>query len=103
MEYSKNFFGKTTLDSNDSEELNVGERIELEYYETQNTETEGKEYGIEVLKKDVKLEKFNIETKVVNNISDEENTVNRLLEILMTNKVTPVSVDDVISDTMALY
>lgn len=103
MEYSKNFFGRTTIDSSDSEEIKEDEKIELEYYETHNLkENDGKKYGIEVLKRNLKQDKFNIETKIVNNISNEENTINRLLEILMINKVTPVSVDDVISDISVL-
>ena len=45
---------------------------------------------------------INIETKIVNNISNEEKEINKLLEILMLNKVTPVSVDDIISDMSVL-
>ena len=103
MEYSKSFFGKTTIDSSDSEEIKANEKIELEYYKTNNlTKKDEKKYGIEVLKRDVKQDEFNVETKIVNNISNEENTISRLLEILMINKVTPVSVDDVISDISVL-
>lgn len=103
MEYSKSFFGKTIIDSSDSEEIKTDEKIELEYYKTHNlNKKDDKQFGIEVLKRDVKQDKFNIETKIVNNISNEENTISRLLEILMINKVTPVSVDDVISDISVL-
>lgn len=103
MEYKKSFFGRTVIDSSDSDELNFNEKIELEYYETHNLLKENeREYGIEVVKRNQKNEKFNIESKVVNNISKEENEVNRLLEILMVNKVTPVTVDDIISDISVL-
>ena len=96
MEYSKSFFGKATIDSSDSEDIRDDEKIELEYYKTNNvTQKDDKKFGIEVLKRDVKQDEFNIETKIVNNISSEENTISRLLEILMINKVTPISVDDV--------
>lgn len=97
MEYKKQFFGRVTIDQNDSEELN--EKIELEYYETRNlTEINERKYGIEIIKKKEESEKFNIESKIVNNISSKEQEINRLLNILMANKVTPISVDDVISD-----
>lgn len=97
MEYRKSFFGKTIIDRSDSEELN--EKIELEYYETHNlAEKNERKYGIEIVKTKEKNEKFNIESKVINNISNEEQEVNKLLNILMLNKVTPVSVDDIISD-----
>ena len=97
MEYKKQFFGRVTIDKNDSEELN--EKIELEYYETRNlTEINERKYGIEIIKKKEESEKFNIESKIVNNISSKEQEINKLLNILMTNKVTPISVDDIISD-----
>ena len=99
MEYRQSFFGKTIIDRSDSEELNENEKIELEYYETHNlAEKNERKYGIEIVKTKEKNEKFNIESKVINNISNEEQEVNKLLNILMLNKVTPVSVDDIISD-----
>ena len=103
MEYKKSFFGKTIIDSSDYEESNDNEKFELEYYETHNmTGTCKKEYGIEIVKKRKQDEKFNIESKIINNISDEEKDVNKLLEILMLNKVTPITADDVISDISVL-
>lgn len=103
MEYKKSFFGRTIIDSSDSEEIENNKKIELEYYETRNlAEKYERKYGIEVVKRDGKNEKFNIESKIVNNISNEEKEINKLLEILMLNKVTPVSVDDIISDISVL-
>ena len=103
MEYKKSFFGKTIIDSSDYEESNDNEKFELEYYETHNlAEKNERKYGIEVIKKKDEKEKFNIETKVINNISNEEKDVNKLLEILMINKVTPITVDDIISDISVL-
>ena len=103
MEYKKSLFGRTIIDSSDSDEINDNEIIELEYYETHNfAEKNGRKYGIEVIKKKEMNEKFNIESKIVNNISNEEIEINRLLEILMLNKVTPISVDDIISDISVL-
>ena len=97
MEYKKQFFGRVTIDKNDSEKKK--KKIELEYYETRNlTEINERKYGIEIIKKKEESEKFNIESKIVNNISSKEQEINRLLNILMANKVTPISVDDVISD-----
>ena len=101
MEYKKSLFGRTVIDSSDSEEID--DEIELEYYETSNlVEENGRKYGIEVVKKKRRNEKFNIETKIVNNLSSKEKEVDKLLEILMLNKVTPISVDDVISDISVL-
>ena len=103
MEYKKSFFGKTSINSSDSEEKETIEEIELEYYETRNFNEENKrEYRIEVVKKNMKNEGFNIESKIVNNISNEETAISKLLEIMLLNKVTPVTVDDIISDTTVL-
>ena len=103
MEYKKSFFGKTVIDSSDSEEIENDEKIELEYYETRHLVNENeRKYGIEIVKKKEKCEKFNIESKIINNISNEEKTINKLLQILMLNKVTPITVDDVISDISVL-
>ena len=103
MEYKKSLFGKTSINSSDSEEQETIEEIELEYYETRNFNEENKrEYGIEVVKKNMKNEGFNIESKIVNNISNEETAISKLLEIMLLNKVTPVTVDDIISDTTVL-
>lgn len=103
MEYQKSFFGRTTIDSSDYDDIDENEKIELEYYETHNlTEKNERYYGIEVVKTSKKKEKFNIESKIVNNISNEEKHINNLLKILMLNKVTPISVDDIISDISVL-
>lgn len=103
MEYQKCLFGKTVVDSTVSDELSSDEKFELEYYETTNSAEENKrKFGIEVVKKKDEDEKFNIESKIVNNISNEENKIKSLLKILMLNKVTPISVDDVISDISVL-
>ena len=101
MEYKKSLFGRTVIDSSDSEEID--DKIELEYYETSNlVEENERKYGNEVVKKEKGNKKFNIESKIVNNISNEEKHINNLLKILMLNKVTPISVDDIISDISVL-
>lgn len=103
MEYKKRFFGRAVIDSSDYDEITEAKRIELEYYQTHNVaQKKEKKYGIEVVKKDKESDEFNIESKIVNNISDEEKEIKRLLEILMLNKVTPISVDDIISDISVL-
>ena len=103
MEYKKSFFGRAIIDSKYSEEIKKKKKIELEYYETHNLlEENERKYGIEIVKKDENKEKFNIESKIINNISSKENEISNLLKILMLNKVTPISVDDVISDMSVL-
>lgn len=97
MNYLKKFYGRTVIDGSDSEELATDHKIELEYYQIKN-ETSSKPYGIEIVKKRMENDILNIEEKTVRHICNEEDNNNKLLEILMLNKVTPVAVDDIIQD-----
>lgn len=97
MRCLKKFYGKTTIDSSDSEELNKECKMELEYYQLENS-TSKHQYGIEIVKKERVNNLLNIEKKMVNNICNKEQETNKLLELLMINKVTPISVDDILQD-----
>lgn len=97
MKYLKKLYGKTVIDSSDSEELLVNHKIELEYYQIKN-ETPSKPYGIKIVKRNIENNIMNIEEKTVRHICNGEEDNNRLLKILISNKVTPVAVDDVIED-----
>lgn len=97
MKYLKKFYGKTVIDSCDSDELMEDDKIELEYYQIKS-EMSSKPYGIGIVKRKVENDIINIEEKTVHNICDIEQDNNKLLEILMLNKVTPVVVEDIIED-----
>ncbi len=101
MEYRKKLYGTTIIDSSDSEEIQSNQKIELEYYEIQSNrrllEEEG-QYGVEIIKKKVKDEITDIEGKVMKHIFQTEKDICQLLEKLMNNKVTPISLEDVIAD-----
>lgn len=97
MKYLKKLYGKTVIDSFDSEELADGYKIQLEYYQLENN-TSSKPYGIEIVKRNVENNIMNIENKIIENICDREIDASRLLDILISNKVTPISADDVIQD-----
>lgn len=100
MNNIKELYGEAIIDSRDSEELNIGERIKLEYYKTisklfanGNRET----YGIGIVKS-TKTLKGKIESREINNILLEEKQTEKLLKILINNKVTPIALDDVLTD-----
>jgi len=97
MAYLKKLYGKAIIDSSDSEELQDDYKMELEYYQVEN-EASSKPYGVEIVKKIMENDRMNIEDKKLESICDKEQDTNNLLEILITNKVTPISVDDVIED-----
>lgn len=93
----RKFYGKTTIDSSDSDELQEEYKMELEYYQLENS-TSKHQYGIEIVKKEIKNNQINIEKKMINNICNREQETSKLLQILMTNKVTPISVEDILQD-----
>ncbi len=102
---SKVYYGKTFLEAKDIRDTNVKNRIELEYYRIkkkkhhllkENTET----YGIEVVKKEYKGHKVNIEKEKVEKISNKKANIDSILNILKEFQVTPVALKDVIDDMM---
>lgn len=97
MKYLKKLYGKTSINSSDLDFQADCDEIELEYYEIKN-ETTSKPYGIEIIKKSVENDITNIEEKTIYHICNQEQENNRLLEILMINKVTPIAVEDIIED-----
>jgi len=101
MKYLKKLYGKTSIDSSDFDSFIECDEIELEYYQIKN-ETTRKPYGIEIIKKSVENDITNIEEKTVFHICNKEQDNNRLLEILMTNKVTPIAVEDIIEDLLKI-
>ena len=96
----KELYDKAIIDKNDIEGINIRGKIQLEYYKTTNNliNDEYKKYGIKIVKKHKKIYKEMIESKEIDNISDEETKVERLLKLLVSNKVTPIGLDDVLSD-----
>lgn len=105
MEYLKKLYGTTVIDSSDSEDDGIEGQIELEYYKTKNglvVLEDKKPYGIEIIKKKKENEQLNIEAKVINNMFDEETKINKLLDLLIKNKVTPISVEDILADLITV-
>ena len=79
--------------------------IKLEYYKTQTNEEEVKsqkdiKYGVEVIKTAYINEKVDIEKRTIPEILRDEMKINRILDKLKENKVTPVSVEYVIEDLL---
>lgn len=101
MKYLKTLYGKAIIDSSDSTEIENDHKIELEYYTTKQSilfKKESKPYGIEVVKKDIERNRIDVEKTVVNNICGLEKDVKNLVNLFVVNKVTPMSVEDIISD-----
>ena len=79
--------------------------IKLEYYKTQTNEEDEKnqkdiKYGIEVIKTSYIDEQVRIEKQTIPEIIRDEIKINRILDKLKENKVTPVSAEYVIEDLL---
>ena len=79
--------------------------IKLEYYKTQTNEEDVKnqrdiKYGIEVIKTSYINEIVSIEKRTIPEIIRDEIKINRILDKLKENKVTPVSAEYVIEDLL---
>ena len=98
----RKLYGKVTIEGEDFEynqNPKQQEKIFLEYYKTKNAQTnDEKKYGIEVIKKEENKDGITREKTVENGISNNEKVIDKLLEILIENKVTPITTKDVITD-----
>ncbi len=97
----KTFFSSTFMNQKLLEEANIHYPIRLAYYKIINEEAEKQEkekFGIQVVKIEYKKEKTKIENKKIKHITNEETKIEEVLKILRKNEVTPIIVDDVLSD-----
>ena len=101
----KYFFGCTFMSREELENIGVEYPIKLEYYKTQTNEENVKnqkdiKYGIEVIKTSYIDEKVDVEKRTIPEIIKDEIKINRILDKLKENKVTPVSAEYVIEDLL---
>jgi len=94
----KTFFDGIFIDSNDAEK-EVEYPIKLEYYKTIKTEenVEAK-YGIEIVETEFLNGKVNVESKIINSISNSSEEIEKMIEILKNNEVTPIGIEDAIDE-----
>lgn len=98
----RKLYGKVTIEGEDfgyNQNPGQQEKIFLEYYKTKKAQTKNeKKYGIEVIKKEENKNGITREKTVENGLSNNEKVIDKLLEILIENKVTPITTKDVITD-----
>ena len=107
MYRKKMLYGYTALSYEDLLECDQKNKIELEYYKIKNTKDnikvpeDSNTYGIEIIKKKYNNENnYIVEKSEIHNLTKNEKFVEQILEILKINKVTPISLDDVMYDLM---
>ena len=96
----KSFFGGTYVGKDTLANNNIYYPIRLEYYKTEDTENCKSIYGIEVVKTEYKEDKVNVENKVIDKITDEENTINRILERFKDGEITPAVSEEMLEELL---
>lgn len=95
MERSIKIYGNTEID-NKGEEIPYNP-IKLEYYKTYSDKNQ-KPYGIGVIKTWNNEVETDIEKREFNHIFSKENEADNMLELLLKNKVTPITLKDILED-----
>lgn len=103
MKYERILYGEIQLE----EELLIKNKIynnmELEYYKIKSNKKdkfkrENIIYGIEIVKKEYINNKIKEEKEIIETLTKNEELVNQILEKLKNNKVTPTSLEYIITD-----
>jgi len=97
---SRIYYGGTSFERKELADTEINHRIELEYYKVKNEYNKQAVYGIEVVKREYKIEGVNMEVNNVIGVSDSINRVEEIIDKLKKHKVTPVCLNDVVEDIL---
>ena len=106
MGSSKMFYGGTTFNEIDLNEANRKNNVALEYYKIKEETTKDHSkniFGVEIIKKEYLGNEIAEETKTMNYIAEQEEKADQIIEKLYSNKVTPMSLEDVMTDLLKTY
>lgn len=99
----KYFFGCTFMNQDELQSIGTKHPIKLDYYkmksDDENIKCESK-YGIEVVKTSYIDKNVDIEKKIFPSIATDELLIEKILNVLKRNRVTPVSAEYVIEDLL---
>ena len=95
----KTFFGGIFIEESKLKEEGINYPIKVEYYKITNEEEKIKEnkliYGIQVIKTEYR-DKIGVEQEKIEHITNDENEITKMLDIIKENEVTPIGLEDVI-------
>ena len=100
---SRSYYGNACIGVQELRENHLGNRIELEYYRTKKRRNyflkeNSESYGIEIVKKEYKGKKVNIEKEKIDKVCNARANIDSILNKLKKFKVTPIGLKDVIED-----
>ena len=95
----KNFFGSIFINRDELRESGIDYPIKVEYYKITNEEEKMKQnkliYGIQIIKTEYR-DKIGVEQEKVEHITNDENEITKILDLMKRNEVTPICLKDVI-------
>ena len=94
----KNFFGSIFINRDKLNEAGIDYPIKVEYYKITNEEEMKQNkliYGIQVIKTEYR-DKIGIEQEKIEHITNDENEITKMLDIIKENEVTPIGLEDVV-------
>ena len=96
-----NYFGATLLKGKELLENSNKNKIKLEYYSTEKRNIESEIiYGVSIVKKEYGKQKVKFEKNSVERITTNENKIEKIIETLKNFKVTPVGLNDVLTEIL---
>lgn len=101
----KNFYAGTFINRDDLKSVGIEYPVKLEYYKTKpnieliNNENEVK-YGIEVVKTSYIHEEIKVENIEISEFTEDETIVNKILDTLKRNEVTPICAKYIVEDLL---
>ena len=98
----KSFYGGVFIERKKLEGEGIRYPIKIEYYKRINEDEiikkENPKYGISVIKTEYIPNTMKVEKKEIKYLSDDEGKINNLLKLFKDNEVTPIAVEEIISD-----
>ena len=97
---TKKFYGGIFIDRQKLSSEGINYPIKLEYYKICD-DSENKEiiqYGLEVIKTEYKIDNINVENETVEKLTYDEKVIDKILNKLKINEVTPVITRYVLED-----
>ena len=95
----KNFFGSIFINRDKLKEAGINYPIKVEYYKITDEEQKIKQnkliYGIQVIKTEYR-EKIGVEQSKIEHITNNEKQIDKMLDVIKQNEVTPISLEDVV-------
>ena len=96
----KKFFGGLFIDRQKLSSEGINYPIKVEYYKICDN-SENKEiiqYGLEVVKTEYRADEINVENETIEKVTNDEKVIDKILDKLKINQVTPVITRYVLED-----